>query len=248
VDTDEVVNQDDDGDNVADVAEVVNPPQANGPKPLRDWAKKVAEDNRRLRQMLAERDAQMPSEIVKPTLESVGFDEDAYAEKLLEWNEKQSKIKESKQQQIQSQQQSQEEWGRQVQKYQAEIAKLGADGSDAQEIVQSITNTNQQAIIVMHADNPAGFVSEIAKNETLLMQMAAIQDPLKLVKFITKTEASMKKPTQNKPAPEAGLQRTSSAGAAPKNIDVAVQKAQQNGNYDAALAAVRAERLRSQKK
>lgn len=220
----------------------VDPPKSEGPKPLRDWAKKVAADNRELRRRLAEIEQKPAQEAPKPTLESCGFDEDTYAEKLLAWNESQSALRQAKAEQEKAQERAQQAWNAQVKSYQSEISKLGDEGKEAQAIVESFTNTQQQAILIRASSNPAQFIASLAKNEALLMKMAEIEDPIELAAFIGRNE--VKKQAQSKPAPEGGIQRVTSPIRA-TNIEALREEARKTGDYSRVFAA---QRLQKSKK
>jgi hypothetical protein len=204
--------------------ELSDPAPVNPVRQMREALKKkeatikeAHAENARMRQLLEKLEGKAPDQSAKPTLEDVGFDEDKYAEKIIQWNEGQRNANKAKEAQKTAEEDTQKEWIARATQYQAEISKLGDEGIDAQSIVETYTTPSQQSIIVMGAQNPAQFVADISKHDALLEQMAAIQNPVKLAAFIARTEMTLKKSTQNKPAPEQGFQKTTVA--APKNLD-----------------------------
>jgi hypothetical protein len=187
------------------------------------WVKNLRKDYRDLQrekrqlqeQLKALQPAQQRRELgVKPTLESVKYDEDLYETALSKWYEDKRAFDEQEAKIKSEQEREAEEWRIKLSKYD-ELKKelVEEDFDDAEDTAKNFLSEVQYGIIVAGAKNSAKIILKIGKNPTYLRKLSAIKDPLQFAFAIAELEASMKTTgTRQAPNPE----RKITSGGAPK--------------------------------
>ena len=229
-------------DNEGDDSES-NQPAPKWVKELRQTQRKLIQENRELRQKL---NSTLPAETElkleeKPTLESCDYEPDAFAEKLLEWNEKKRQVDQQAAQRRKAQEDAEKEWTDKLHGYNSAKQKLKlSDYDEAEYLVQETLDHTQQGIIIHGSENPAVLVYALGKNPGKAKELAAIKDPVKFSFAVSKLEAQLKVTSKKSvPSPEKivnGSGGSSFSGSADKTLDRLRAEAQKTGDMSKLMA------------
>lgn len=206
---------------------------------LRQTAREQARELARLRAQTAPKPPQVIDPGPKPTLESCGWDEDAFEQSLDAWKDKVKAADAAKAAQQSEAEAVASEWGNDLARYQQrkQAVKI-PDYQDAEDTVIAVLNPAQQAAIVQVADVPEHVVAALARHPAKLAEIAKIANPFKLAKAIVKLEGSLKVVTNRKaPAPEKVVQGTASpAGRTDKHLERLEAEAERTGDRTKVVA------------
>lgn len=175
-------------------------------KAARDAAKAARQEARELKAKLAEREATAtPAPALKrPTMEECGFNEDAFAEKMSAYviaqREADSK-KEAEQAEAKTRETAYQE---KLTRYHAEKAKVGVD-DDAQALVVTALNAQQQAALMDASGDPAKVVAALAKTPKVLAELSGIKEIHKFTYRLAQIEGKITMTTKAPPPPETKL-------------------------------------------
>lgn len=162
----------------------------------------------------------------KPTLEGVGFDEDAFVEAVDKWAEKKREHDAAKRKAQEEQDAQQRAWESKLAAYQEGKKALQVpDFDDAEEAVRGMLSVVQQSVLVKAAQNPSAIVYAIAKHPQG-KELAAIKDPVEFAAAIGRLEAkgvSVKPKTATQAPPPERAIRGGSPGAA-ASVDSTLEK------------------------
>ncbi len=178
---------------------------------IRNMRKREREKDRKLRQAEREleqlRKAQQPQTAVpelppKPTLESCGWDESEFEQKLIDWQKQASQVEQAKAKAQEQQQALVREAEAKRTAYQENAKKLKTkDFAEAEEEVVSIFDQTRQSILLEAADNPALLVYALGKNPAQLERLSKITNLAKFAAELGKLEKDLKVSKPTKPAP-----------------------------------------------
>ena len=136
----------------------------------------------------------------KPTMEANDYDEDRYSAELDAWHDRKRQAEERDRRQTEEQQQQQQKWQQVTERYNAGKAALPyRDKDDAEEAAFAVLPDTARAIIAKVADDPAKMIYALGRSPGKLAELAKIDDPLELVKAITKMEAKVTTKTGKRP-------------------------------------------------
>lgn len=230
-------NAADEGDDGPDEGLTVSLEQEDddeGSGPIRD----LRSQNRDLKRRLKELEAKPTPEQVelgpRPTLESSEFDEDAFAEKLLEWNEAKRVADAKADADKQAEQKAVEAYQERHQSYETAKNALGVkDFQEVEDAVADVLSNVQQSIVVDNAKRPELVVYALGKNPKKAAELAAETDPIKFAFKLAQLEAAMTVTgVKNKPKPDQSLSgKTPPPQSGQKKLDEAFAKAQSSGDF-----------------
>jgi len=221
------------------VEEDVSQEEAKAPS----WVKNLRKQNRELQKKLKEYESNtstVKAEIElppKPRLSDFDYDDDAYENALDSWHNQKQKVENVKQTHKQKIEQQQAEFNAKIQEYNNNITKLNIDKSkfdEAEEIVKSIFDTQQQNIMVLYAKDPAKLVYALGRDEDLAEDLAKITDPVKFAVEIAKHEVKVNmKKTKPVPPAERKVNATANVSALSpdKKLEQLRAKAGSTGDY-----------------
>ena len=203
-------------------------------KELRREAKEKARRIRELEQELqkAQPAPQAPTLPEKPTLESCGYDEEAFTAKLDQWHEKKRAVDEAKRAAEAEQDKANKAWQAKLAGYEAAKKALKvSDFAEAEENVRTLLTPVQQSVIVNGAKNPALLVYAIDKHPKA-KELAAIKDPIEFAFAAARLEAQVQmRPKTQAPAPEKVVRgNVAGAIAVDRAYEKLVEEAQRTGD------------------
>jgi len=195
------------------------------PQWLKDMRKRDKENTKRIREYeqaeAARQAAAAPkAEDVgpKPTLEGCDFDAEAYAEKLVAWNDR-KKVADAKAADAAAEQEAAATaWNTKLANYRTAAAALKvADFDGAEHVVRETMNQTQQAIL-LKLPRPEVAVYAIGKSPARAKELAAIKDPIEFAFAAAKLEVQLKvQPRAVPPAPEKQVRGTAGGATAVDN-------------------------------
>lgn len=231
--------------------EVVAPPAEN------DLVKHLRQQIRDRDKRLAETAKAAPAEpeIVvgeKPTMEDCDWDTERYEKARDAWDDRREAAAKQAAKREQAQAAEQERWAKVAQSYHDKKTALRyPDKEVAEKKVLDTISERTQAIIAMHADNPALLIYAVGKSDTKLAELARIDaegDPFAVVKAVTKMEASLvsRKPTTRPPNPDTPVRgKVIAAVGADKQLKKLEEAARASGNRTELIAYKAAQREKS---
>lgn len=218
--------------------------QAAAPAWVKDLRKQHREAQKELRELRAQvnkpaADKQLPVLGKKPTMDDpdIDYDADKFEEKLTAWHEAKRKIDEE---QVKAQQQEQEQkkaWSAKLESYAEAKSKLKVkDYDDAEAVVMDMFDQTQQGIIIDVMDNPAHVVYALGKNRSIAEKMAAIKNPTKFLREMSRLEDTKLKVQSKKAAPPpektiTGTGRVSNSGGSDAHLERLRADAEKTGDY-----------------
>lgn len=214
---------------------------------IRNMRKREREKDKKLRQVEREleqlRKAQQPQQQVpelppKPTLESCGWDESEFEQKLIDWQKQASQVEQAKAKAQEQQQALVREAEAKRTAYQENAKKLKVkDFADAEEEVVSIFDQNRQSILLEAADNPALLVYALGKNPAQLERLSKITNLAKFAAEIGKLEKDLKVSKPTKPAPaDTNLRSNAPASGSSKKLAQLEADAERTGDRTKLIA------------
>lgn len=212
------------------------------PEPETDLVKRLRKEIRDRDKKLAQFSKQPQGEepIVvgnRPTIEECEFDQEEFDRRFEEWEQRREARRQQDQRIEQSQQQQQERWQQVQNSYQQAKQKLPfADKQEAERAAFDELTDIQQAVIASVADNPALVIYAAGKSATKLAEIASIDDPLKLAKYIGRMEASMTvKKRARPPQPDTPLKGGTISASADKHEAKLEKEAERTGDRTALI-------------
>ncbi len=147
----------------------------------------------------------------KPTLESCGWDEDAYDKASDAWRDARAEAEQAKAAARREQEKVEAGWKADLTRYDERKAALRLpDYQEAEDTVTAALSAVAQAVLVKAADDPAIVVAALAKHPAKLEALSKINDPIKLAVAVVNLERTIKvNTTRRAPSPE----RVPSGGA-----------------------------------
>jgi len=214
---------------------------------IRNMRKREREKDRKLRQAEREleqlRKAQQPQTAVpelppKPTLESCGWDESEFEQKLIDWQKQASQVEQAKAKAQEQQQALVREAEAKRTAYQEGAKKLKVkDFADAEEEVVSIFDQARQSILLEASDNPALLVYALGKNPAQLERLSKITSLAKFAAELGKLEKDLKVSKPTKPAPaDTNLRSNAPASGSSKKLAQLEADAERTGDRTKLIA------------
>lgn len=214
---------------------------------IRNMRKREREKDRKLRQAEREleqlRKAQQPQQQVpelppKPTLESCGWDESEFEQKLIDWQKQASQVEQAKAKAQEQQQALVCEAEAKRTAYQEGAKKLKVkDFADAEEEVVSIFDQARQSILLEASDNPALLVYALGKNPAQLERLSKITSLAKFAAELGKLEKDLKVSKPTKPAPaDTNLRSNAPASGSSKKLAQLEADAERTGDRTKLIA------------
>jgi hypothetical protein len=222
---------------------------------IRDIRRSQREAVRALRKVertLVEREAEIaslkgtaaPGAVVvgaKPTLESCDFDPEKFGVELEAWHDRKRQADEQQRTRQQSEEQQRQQWQTRIDS--VTTAAAGLKVRDYDEATQAFDDTFsavQQGIVIGGPDDPKASALlryALGKNPTKAKELAAIKDPVKFAFAVAKLETQLKV-TQRKSAPTPDKPvRSSVAGAAAVDSNLARLQAEADKTGDRSKVA-----------
>lgn len=182
-------------------------------KHLRRSLKDSTKEKRELQAKLAELQRQQQSDPVKPEdqigkkpdLEDYDWDQDAFAEALIQWNAKKQEIEKEIEQKREAERQEAEKWQNVLDNYKESKQRIRNDDFELVEnVVLETLSQEQHALILASSDKPALEVYMLGKNPDDLKRLSEIKDQARFVYELAKLQATKgpKMAGKKKPAPE----------------------------------------------
>lgn len=214
-----------------------------------EWVRDLRKSNREKDRAIRERDAEIArlkgagqsSAVVlgpKPTLESSDYDAEKFEQELEAWHARKLQIDQQEREKSQAEERERASWQAKLESYgKAKAALKVKDYEDAEGMVQDMLNVTQQGIILQGAENPATMVYALGKNPKKAKELASITDPVKFAFAIAKLETQLKvTPRKSAPVPERTV-RSSVAGAAAVDNQLAKLQAEADKTGDRSKVA-----------
>lgn len=215
------------------------------------WVKEVRRTNREQAKKIKELESKLSTgntgEVklelsTKPKLADFEYDDEAYEKALDNWHSQKNKIESVKQTQQQQIEQQQAEFNNKLQTYNENVTKLNIDRSkftEAEEVVKSIFDTQQQSIMVLYAKDPTKLVYALGRDEDVAEELAKITDPIKFAVAIAQHEGKLNM-KNTKTAPQAERKVTAAANTKGISADKKEEQlriaAEKTGNYTELIA------------
>ena len=205
-------------------------PTAGAPdwvKTTRERNRQLAGENKSLKRRLQELEGgQQPEAPIvvgdKPTMESVDFDADEFAEALEAWHGRKLKADEQQAKREAAQKAEADAWAKRLESYAQAKTKLRAsDFDEAEAAVQdALSQTQQGLLVVAGKDAAASIVYALHKNPRRLRSLAAISDPVEFAAEVGELRKAVKVETRTKTAPAPERRISGSApGAVSRGLD-----------------------------
>jgi len=221
------------------------PPTEEDSSPAPEWVKEVRKTNRELQRKNKELEAKLndqvaesnpaPKEIVKPTLDGLNYDVNAYEEQLAQYYENKKAIDEHQAAEQQKYQQAEQVWQSKLEGYAKKRSELKVrDFESAEHLIEDTLNNNQQGILLEGAENPALLVYALGKNPKKAKELAAIDNPVSFAFAVAKLETQLKVSNRKaKAQPEKKFKSsTTSSGAVDSTLERLREEAAKTGNMD----------------
>lgn len=191
------------------------------------WVRDLRKSNREKDRKLREQEAEIarlkgtggqPSAVVvgeEPTLENCGYDAEKFARELKAWMGRKTEADQQQRTKTEAAAREQAAWQTKLDAYGVAKTKLKVkDFDDAEALAQDALSVTQQGIILSGAENPALLVYALGKNPKKAKELAAVTDPVKFAFLVAKLETQLKvTPRKSAPPPDRQV-RSSVAGAA----------------------------------
>lgn len=207
------------------------------------WVKDLRKEHKELKRQKEELEARLNKSVSVPTVlkepelsdPDIDYDPVLFKRSHAEWLRQQFLLEQQESKQKAAQESQANEWKSKLDKFENEKASLSVpDMEDAQEVVESILNVNQQGLILHVCESPAKVVYALGKNPAKAKELAAIQDPLKQAYMLQKLESSISvKPRKPVTQPEKVLTGTSAVvlGGHEKQLEQLRAEAERTGDY-----------------
>lgn len=230
----------DEGDEVViGFAEEGAAPAPESTSTIREMRQKLREAQREAAELRKQVKPQVIEVGEKPTLESCGYDEEAYDRERDAWEARKAKAEQA-QQEAEAQREAQaKQWAERVETYKANKQSLKVSDYDAAEDEVFSALSEQHQSLIMLTEKPAVLVYALAKNPARLEELSKL-DLARAAMLIGKLETKLTVTTSSKPQPDTPLRGGASLGGADKQLEKLKAEAQRTGNYDKYFAAKRA--------
>lgn len=221
------------------------------PQWVKDVRKESREKDRKIRELEQQLSTEAPAqpatvEVAKPTLESCEFDEDAYSEKLIAWNESKRQADEQKRKEADAAKAKDEQFKSKLTAYQtAKTTSKVSDFEEAEAVVGNLLSPVQQGVLINCAKAPVHVVAALGKNLVEAKKLAAITDPALFAYALAELEAKMKVSQRKAPPPPEDVVRGSApvrAGSADAQLAKLEAEAERTGDRSKIIAHNRAQR------
>lgn len=190
---------------------------------VRDLRKANREKDRRIRELEQRVASAAPAAVAvvvgeRPKLADFDFDEDKYTAALDSWVERRQQATDQQrkaQQELQAQQAS---WQQRLDAYNKGKSALKVkDYEDAEAAVDDLFSVVQNGVLLAAFENPAALKYALGKNLKTARELAAITDPIKFTRALSKIEDKVKvTPRKTAPIPERVVRGN---GALPGAVD-----------------------------
>ena len=203
-------------------------------KELNRIAREKDEENKQLKSKLQPAQTELGP---RPTLADAGYDEEAYASRVIEWNERKRKVDEAQAAQRAQAEESQRTWLQSVEAFNRGKAALAKDDYEEAEIaIRDRFDQTQIGILISASKMPAEMAYALGHNPEKLAELAKIKDPVRFAAEIGRMEAAELKVTRSsKPAPERKIVSAGSPAAGMGGVQEKLEKlraeAERTGNY-----------------
>jgi len=204
---------------------------------LRDRNKELAKENADLR-----RSAPQPPQIElgpKPAMTDFDFDEEKFEAALTGWHERKRQIEQRDREAKEIADAAEREWQRDMANFNTRRDALSLpDYDEAAEHVGSTLALPQQAVIIKVARDAPAFIYGLSKSDTRLMELAKIQDPIKLAAAVARMEGGLKVVKRRKgAAPDRPAKGSRSMpGGVDKRLEQLETEANRTGNRTELIA------------
>lgn len=216
------------------------------PQWVKDLRKKTKEQERELREYkrkLAEKETQQVAEEIgkRPSLsdDGIDFDEEVYAQRLLEWTDKKKAAEAAEAAERAKREEADRTFNERLTAYnQKKTALKVEDFDDAESAVVSTLSKTQQGIIVNYCDKPELLIYAVGRNDKELARLAAITDPIKFALEIQTIEREKLKVTTRKPttAPERTVSASAPITSSDKHLEALEREADRTGDRSKIIA------------
>lgn len=236
-------------DIVIEGLEVESPSTAENETPLVKKLRAIAKEEARERKRLEREKQELERKIApapanepialgaKPTLESVGYDEDAYQQQLDAWYETKARLDAQKRQQEAAQKAAQEEFSTIINAHRQKAAALKkVDYEEMADLVGSNLSPVQQEFILRGADDSAKLVYALGKYPAKLKELAAIKDPARFAFAVAKLETQLKTQKRSTVQPEKVLSGGKGVVSADKELAMLEAEAERTGDRTKVIA------------
>lgn len=218
-------------------------------KSLRKKHRESQKEKRKLEARIKELEGAKEKEELgeRPTLESCGYDEDAFADALSAWNTEKANVDKRKQAEREAQEELNAAFVEKQRNYVAAKTELSAkakDFDDAEEEVRTSLSEPRQAMLLDAVKDPAIVTYALGKNPKKLRELAGIRSDVAFIAEIVRLESKMKvSGVKPKPMPE---KRVGGKGGAPISSKTTLERlereAEKTGDRSKVLAYKRRQR------
>jgi len=221
------------------------PPTDEDSSPAPEWVKEVRKTNRELQRKNKELEAKLndqaaesnpaPKELVKPSLEDLGYDVNAYEKQLAQYYDDKRHMDEQQAVEQQKLKKAEEVWQSKLEGYAQKRSELKVrDFESAEHLIENTLNNTQQGILLEGAENPALLVYALGKNPKKAKELADIDNPVSFAFAVAKLETQLKVTNRKaKAQPEKTFKSgTKSSGAVDSTLERLREEAAKTGNMD----------------
>ena len=215
-----------------------------GMRALRQRVKELNEENRKLRgPAQAEQQDTLPPR-PKQSDPGIDFDEEKFAEKLLEWKDLETQHRAKAGEAEQRAARETERWQAKLTKFEEGKAALKApDLADAEAVVTEALTQTQMAIVVEGSKDPALVFYALGKNPKKAEEVAKIDNPIEFARAIFELEGQLKVTRRNMPAPEGTVKGGGTGASAVDNtLEKLREDAAKTGDFSKVMAYKRGKR------
>lgn len=226
--------------------------QATPPEKLPGWMRaltknhrNVVSENNRLRKEIEQlKTAGRPAEVApklraEPTLEDHDFDSDKFKADLGAWYKEKSRLErdaeEAERARKQAEDGERQQWQSRLQQHEKSAKELPVRNyQEAEETVFGQLDQTQQGIVINYSDNSALLTYALHGNPAKLQDLAAIKDPGRFIREMTKLESQLKT-SKRRPstAPESRVEHVASGKPTTSNAGLEKLRAEaaRTGNW-----------------
>lgn len=181
----------------------------------------------------------------KPTLADAGYDEETFANRLLEWTEKKRKFDEQRVNQEREAEEANKAWQSAQERYVTAKNSLGLEDFEDYEAIVDGKFTQVQRGILLRSQQSAHLVYAIGKSPAEVERLSKIKDPVEFAWAVRDLETGKLKVGPAKPKPEGKVVSTAVASSdTEKRLEELREEARRTGNTDKLMAFKKA--LRAQ--
>jgi len=250
--TETVEDSGNDQELVLTIGEEAPPQEEKTPAPawVKDLRKAHREAQKELRELRAKVNTSAPIQKLdpigaKPTLEACEYDSAKYETALETWYEKKRKVDDQQAEEKKAKEKADNDWNMKLQTHETSKKALKVtDFEDAEEVVQTTFDVNQQGIIIHGSDNSAKLMYVLGKSPSKAKELASIKDPIKFAFAVAKIETQIRETMRNGiPAPE---KKITGSGPVTGSSDATLERlraeAEKTGDFSKVTAYKRSKR------